>query len=44
MNPHPFTNDKLSSKIALSWLGTQLRPSVTFSKACSTLLQEPVKK
>lgn len=42
-NPHPFTSDKLSSSFVLSvWLGTLPRFSVTFSTACSTLLQEPV--
>lgn len=44
-NIHPFKRDRLSSKLVLSvWFGTLLRPSVTFTINCSTLLQEPVNK
>ncbi len=44
-NTDPFTSDKLSSNLVLNvWLGTLLRPSVTFSIDCSTLLQEPVEE
>lgn len=43
LNIYPFTRDKLSSKLVLSVrFGTLLRPSVTFTISCSTLLQEPV--